>query len=297
MFIIYLFPDVFQDNTTVWTLGKSPINLTELQIMLLNYPDRDIAATLYEEFIYGFKIHYSGPRTAVDSKNLKSVFQHPSLVLEKVQSEIELRRIAGPFHNRPISNLRCSPIGLVPKKKGGFRLITHLSHPSFDSVNSYIDSEFSSVKYSTFDHAISLIQRLGKGALIGKKDLKSAFRLLPVYPGCFDLLGFKLEGNFYIDKMMPMGCSELCFERLSTFIEWVVRNEANSDNIDHYLDDFLFAGEGNTDECNRLMNIFSVVCDRLNVPIANEKNCRSDYSIGIFGTNYRQGKHVGENTR
>jgi len=70
---------------------------------------------------------------------------------------------------------------------------------------------------------------------------------------------------------MPMGCSELCFERLSTFIEWVVRNEANSDNIDHYLDDSLFAGEGNTDECNRLMNIFSVICDRLNVPIANEK--------------------------
>jgi hypothetical protein len=123
--------DVFQDHTNVWTLGKSPINLTELQIMLLNYRDRDIAATLYEGFLYGFKIHYSGPRTAVDSKNLKSVFQHPSLVLEKVQSEIELGRIAGPFHNRSIS-----PIGLVPKKTAGFRLITHLSRPSFESVNS-----------------------------------------------------------------------------------------------------------------------------------------------------------------
>jgi hypothetical protein len=73
--------------------------------------------------------------------------------------------------------------------------------------------------------------------------------------------------------MMPMGCSESCsyFERFSTFIEWVVRNETISDNIDHYLDDFLFAGEGNTDVCNRLMNIFSLVCDRLNVPIANKK--------------------------
>ena len=82
-----------------------------------------------------------------------------------------------------------------------------------------------------------------------------------------------LEGNFYIDKMMPMGCSESCsyFERFSTFIEWVVRNETISDNIDHYLDDFLFAGEGNTDVCNRLMDIFSVVCDRLNVPIAITK--------------------------
>ena len=67
--------DVFQDNTNVWTLGKSPINLSELQIMLLNYPDRDIAETLYEVFHYVFKLHYSGPRTDVDSKHLKSVFQ------------------------------------------------------------------------------------------------------------------------------------------------------------------------------------------------------------------------------
>lgn len=87
--------DIFQDNTSVWTLGKSPIYLTELEIMLLNYPDRDIAVTFYEGFFYGFKIHYSGPRTAVDSKYLKTVFQHPSLVSEKVQSEMELGRIAG----------------------------------------------------------------------------------------------------------------------------------------------------------------------------------------------------------
>jgi hypothetical protein len=60
--------DVFQDNTNVWILGKSPMNSTELQIMLLNYPDWDIAATLYEGFLCGFQIHYSCPRTAVDSK-------------------------------------------------------------------------------------------------------------------------------------------------------------------------------------------------------------------------------------
>ena len=71
MHIVYdlFISDVFQDNTKVWTLSKSPINLTELQIMLLNYPDRDIAATLNERFLYGLKIHYSGPRTAVDYKN------------------------------------------------------------------------------------------------------------------------------------------------------------------------------------------------------------------------------------
>jgi hypothetical protein len=31
-----------------------------------------------------------------------------------------------------------------------------------------------------------------------------------VYSGDFDLLGFKIEEKFYIDKCMPMGCSASC---------------------------------------------------------------------------------------
>jgi hypothetical protein len=49
------------------------------------------------------------------------------------------------------------------------------------------------------------LKNLGVIALIGKKDIKSAFRLLPIYPGDFDLLGFKLGPYFCIDKCLPMG--------------------------------------------------------------------------------------------
>ena len=49
------------------------------------------------------------------------------------------------------------------------------------------------------------MQRLGENALCAKSDIKSALRLLPIYPGSFDLLGLQLNGNFYIDKMLPMG--------------------------------------------------------------------------------------------
>jgi hypothetical protein len=36
-------------------------------------------------------------------------------------------------------------------------------------------------------------------------DIKAAFRLLPVYPGDFNLLGFKIDSVYFIDKCMPMG--------------------------------------------------------------------------------------------
>jgi hypothetical protein len=51
-----------------------------------------------------------------------------------------------------------------------------------------------SVQYSSFDKAISIAKKLDKkkNALIGKMDIKAAFRLLPVYPGDFNLLGLHI---------------------------------------------------------------------------------------------------------
>jgi hypothetical protein len=58
--------------------------------------------------------------------------------------------------------------------------------------------------------------------------------IILIYPGSFDLLGIQLNGNFYIDKMLPMGLSQSCsyFEKCSSFIDWVVKRESNSENID-----------------------------------------------------------------
>ena len=85
----------------------------------------------------------------------------------------------------PISNLRISPIGGVPKSDGSIRLITHLSHPQKTSVNDFISNEFACVKYSSFDKVIDMFADLGNGARIGKMDIKSAFRLLPLNPEGF----------------------------------------------------------------------------------------------------------------
>jgi hypothetical protein len=100
-----------------------------------------------------------------------------------------------------------------------WRLITNLSHPLGNSVNDFIDPELCRVQYSSFDKVITMISNLGKGALCGKIDIKSAFRLLIVSPSDFDLVGIYFDGKFYIDKCLPMGCSLSCslFEKFSSF--------------------------------------------------------------------------------
>ena len=138
---------------------------------------------LYRGFSSGFSLHYSGARTPSDSKNLKSANINADIVKQKIQAEIDAGRVAGPFDSRPIPTLRVSPLGLVPKREPGeYRLIHHLSYPSGDSVNDFIDPDLCSVQYTSFDEAVHMVQDLGRACLLGKSDIKSAFRLLPVSP-------------------------------------------------------------------------------------------------------------------
>ena len=257
----------------MWKLGYSPICTNELDKALQNYPNTEIANLLSEGFRCGFKLHYDGSRVPYETKNLEYLLHNTEAAIEKVENEIVNDRIADPFQCRPISNLRCSPIGLVPKKTSSWRLITHVSCPHMNSVNDFIDSKFATVHYSSFDNAVSIVKILGENARIAKMDIKSAFRLLTCYPGEFNLLGFKIGSQYYIDKCMPMGSSTSCsaFEMFSTFLHWLTQKEAGLNTLDHYLDDFFLAGKTESNECEHLMATFTRICKTLTVPIAVEK--------------------------
>ena len=118
-----------------------------------------------------------------------------------------------------------------------------------------------------------MVQNLGPGARLAKADIKSAFRLLPVSPFDFELLGFKFEGKYYFDKCLPFGCSISCalFEKFATFLEYLVRQSVPSGNLEHYLDDYLGGGAANSSECEVLIKAFHSQCNTLGVPLANKK--------------------------
>ena len=91
--------------------------------------------------------------------------------------------------------MKISPIGIIPKAEGLWRLITHLSYPENKSVNSFIDPEECTVVYTSLDEVLQEIAKMGKGTLLAKMDIKSAFRLMIINPGDFDLLGFKFKAT------------------------------------------------------------------------------------------------------
>ena len=81
---------------------------------------------------------------------------------------------------RPTAHYICSPLGLVLKYDGGWRRIYNLSFPLNHLVNYYIDEAWSQLEYVTFDEAIDAMLRIGKGAILVKRDLADAFRYIPI---------------------------------------------------------------------------------------------------------------------
>ena len=90
------------------------------------------------------------------------------MIDEALQKEVANNRTAGPYKTLPFDNLRCSGLGVVPKKDGSWRLINHLSAPAGDSINDYIEPLDYSLQYATIDNAIAICYKLGKGAVMAK---------------------------------------------------------------------------------------------------------------------------------
>jgi hypothetical protein len=164
---------------------------------------------------------------------------------------------------------------MVPKKGGSYRLIHHLSHPLGTSVNDVIDKKYC-IKYA---------RCFGPRGDGGTSRYKNAFRLLPVHKSDFQLLGFKIQGKIFVDKCLPFGCSVSCskFKKNSTFFEWVLKQQTNSSNVIHYLDDFLVTGNKGTDDCARLMTNFSFICSDLGVPLAHKKSIGPTTNLVFWG--------------
>ena len=148
----------------------------------------------------------------------------------------------------------------------------HLSAPFVSSVNDHISKEDFTLKYSTVDNAVAILQRLGSSAAMAKIDVKHAFRLCLVRRDDWDLLGAHWNGRFYVDKRLPFGLRSepFLFNRLADSLRWILVNECGIKDVVHYLDDFLIAAESMV-ECDRFLQTILKVFDNIGVPLVPEK--------------------------
>ena len=250
------------------------VNINLLEEELSTHPDRQFVRTLIEDLRFGSRIGYEGPRAGLIAPNLRSAKVNPEAITSSIDKEVALGRMAGPYKDPPHPSLFCSDLGTVPKKTGGHRTILHLSAPEGLSVNDGIAKDAFSLHYITIDDAVRQVVKHGRNALMCKVDLKSAFRLLPIHPDDWPLLGCLWEGQYYVDKCLPFGLrsAPALFNRLADALEFVARSNYGVEDLVHYLDDYFFAGPPSAAPARSTaaiqMRTFLTVLDNLSVPVA-----------------------------
>ena len=206
------------------------------------YPDPTFADTLHGIATHGARIGYEGcPNVQMKRRNHQSAYDNPSIVTEAIRKELVKGRVQ--LLDKLPDHYFCSPIGLVPKRtdgiQTGWRLIFDLSCPDGTSVNDGIPQEYGSISYEALQSAIGLVAKAGRGAKMIKRDLKSAFRYVPVSSLDRWCLIFEWEGNYYVELFLPFGLrtSLRIFNLFSEAIHWVLET-THGWSISHYLDDF-----------------------------------------------------------
>ena len=268
------------------TLGAprlpTPVVHSVLGKLLHGYKD---ASFVVQGFIVGFLLGLDGDLLELRSKNSLSASLNVDIVLNKVNEEIKLGRIQGPFTEPPFVNFICSPLALREKStKGKYRLLHNLSFPYDErSVNFNIPDSKSKVTYSTLSDAFKIINEMGT-CFLAKSDIADAFRIVPLHPSQYPLTGFKVNELYYYDRCLPMGARSACqtFERFSDAILFMLKSRYNVSNVVKVLDDFLFLGVS-SEGCRFCLECFESLCNRTGIPIASHKTEGPTKSLSFLG--------------
>ena len=253
----------------------TPINVDNLALQLCSHPDRNQVDYVLNGLRQGFRLGFHPEAVTLKSAkaNCPSALDHHTVIDEYLAKEVALGRVVGPFTQPVLDNLQISRFGVIPKKDGGWRLILDLSFPCGHSVNDGINKEEFTLTYSKVSDAISLIIKAGRGALMGKVDIKSAYRIIPVHPSDRHLLGMFWQNCFYIDLTLPFGLrsAPAIFNTVADLFHWCLMNNWNVLDLLHYLDDYFTLGPPATDICASRLRAIHQAATEIGIPLSPDK--------------------------
>ena len=229
------------------------------QVLRLGYPNRWGARIelehkwnlqLFRDLLQGYEdtevvewIRYGWPTgrlpTMADplhaAKNHSGATDHPQALQKYVDKEQSKGAIIGPYNRIPFtqqSTIGISPLSTQPKKDSEERrVVLDLSFPIGRAVNSGMirDNYMGLAVKLTFPRIDELALRIftiGKSCRLFKVDLSRYFRQLPLDPGDYSLIGYMINGQYYFDKVLPMGMRTAPYiaQRVTNAIAYIHRN-------------------------------------------------------------------------
>ena len=239
-----------------------------------DYPYQDLVKFFLERISNGFQVGYNGSNFQSAGKNLTSATAHPDVVDKYLHHELSLGWMSGLYPTSACPDVHISRFGVIPKnhQPDKWRLVIDLSHAAGRSINDGIPPTLCSLSYVTIDDTIQKILQYGRGTMLAKIDIQSAFCLLPVHPEDRHLLTMSWKGEVYIDHCIPFGLQSApkLFNILADLLSWATQ-EAGVSYLIHYLDDYLTIGPPLSQVCQRNVDFFISLCKDLSVPLVTDK--------------------------
>ena len=167
--------------------SPTPINCDTFETVLAKHPNPQLVRDVCQGLRYGVDIGFQGPRKSSRTPNMKSALDNPEVIKATIAKKLASGWSLGPFSSPPFPNFVINSIGVVPKKTGGFGMITDLSRPD-ESANSGISKDLFTLEYSSIYDAVAILSKAGPDIFMCKLDVKDAFRLIPARPEDWPLL-------------------------------------------------------------------------------------------------------------
>ena len=218
------------------------------------------------------------------SKNLASALLDSQIITEKLKDNLLSGQLIPFTQSYPFIS---SPLGLVPKPNGGLRRIHHLSHPRGSSVNDFISKEASNLRYTSLRKVTDMVLQAGRHCVIIKKDIKDAFRNIPVAPHVQWLLGFSWDQETYQEACLSFGLatSPFIFNLFAEAIHWMLQSYLGWRYLEHYLDDFIHILAADLATPQRLQDentAYQLFTDCLGIPRQDAKDVEGTV-VPVFG--------------
>ncbi|KAJ5778452.1 hypothetical protein N7520_001698 [Penicillium odoratum] len=258
--------------------SPSPLNAKGWSNLLRYYPG-DLGSTIAGILTYGAQVGYRGKKQFRYSSNHH--IHEPGIITAQLAEDLNLGRVR--LASRPSF---VSPLGLVPKHDGGWRRIRDLSWPPGQGLNQGIPDSWSAIEYMTIDHIYEQVIQAGRGCTIIKRDIKDAFRIVPVAEDNQHLLAFQWNDSTYVECCLPFGLATapFLFNLFAEAFHWILQCHLPAFHINHYLDDFIVIARSPSvsEPTGPFDEVYNRVTDYLRIP-RNTKKDQQGTCVTVLG--------------
>lgn len=244
---------------------------------LQGYPDPAFVHNILGMIKHGAKLGYDGPLRGSD-RPVPRNHNMSGEALTAVRTSVREACAKGFTRlKRPGEVSAQSPVGAVPKKPSGWRMINDLSWPRTQdrvpssSVNEGVQLPERWLSYQSIDGLLDdLTVDFDADTWLWKMDLKDAYRHVVVDAADAALLGFHLDGKDYVDCCLNFGgkSSPFIFNMFSEALAWILASFGLRNR--HLLDDFF--GRCKAARGPAILRFLDALCGYLGLSVARHKS-------------------------